>query len=424
LNEVKMPDESHGTSTPILSDALDCLLRFGALMLCAGNAAFRVRQWMRVLGRAMNIDALAVHIALGGMTATARRGNEHVTLASEIAPIGINTWRIGALEHVARAAGPGVSTRTLASRLDVIESEAPLHSVRTITAAMGVASGAFSYLNGASPLVVFLSLLSASIGQATRSWLARRRINQYAIATICAVVASGTFSAIAMTLGLAGFAVPLRAAGFISSVLFLVAGFPLIAALLDLLRNQIVAGVARLAYAGMVLVAAAFGLSLVANLLGLTAEAPPFAPLSEATTILLRAAASAVGGCGFAILYNSSWRTVLTVGVLSLIGNELRLTLHDTGLALPVATFLGALAVGLLAALVRHRMHEPSIALTVPGVIIMVPGTYAFQAVVLFGRGDALAGLKAAVLGGFVVGAMAIGLAVARLITDRTWRKS
>jgi hypothetical protein len=52
------------------------------------------------------------------------------------------------------------------------------------------------------------------------------------------------------------------------------------------------------------------------------------------------------------------------------------------------------------------------------------PGTYAFQAVVLLSRGDVLAGLKAAVLGGFVVGAMALGLAVARLITDRTWRES
>ena len=45
-----------------------------------------------------------------------------------------------------------------------------------------------------------------------------------------------------------------------------------------------------------------------------------------ATTLLLRGVASFIGGCGFAVLYNASWRTVLTVGVLAVAGNELRLS--------------------------------------------------------------------------------------------------
>ena len=77
--------------------------------------------------------------------------------------------------------------------------------------------------------------------------------------------------------------------------------------------------------------------------------------------------------------------------------------------------------VGLLASLARPRLHEPRIALTVPGIIIMVPGTYAFQTVVLFDQGDTLAAMQAAVLGGFVVGAMALGLAAARFVSDRGW---
>src|SRR5258706_242244 len=81
----------------------------------------------------------------------------------------------------------GLSARTLASQLDVIESVSALHSLPTIAAAMGAASGAFSYLNGGGPLVVLLSVLSACAGQAARSWLARRRVNQYVIAAICAV---------------------------------------------------------------------------------------------------------------------------------------------------------------------------------------------------------------------------------------------
>jgi uncharacterized membrane protein YjjB (DUF3815 family) len=92
-------------------------------------------------------------------------------------------------------------------------------------------------------------------------------------------------------------------------------------------------------------------------------------------------------------------------------------------MTLAPATFLGAFAVGLLASLARPRLHEPRIALTVPGNHhhIMVPGTHAFQTVVLFDQGDTLAAMQAAVLGRFVVGAMALGLAVVRFVSDRGW---
>jgi hypothetical protein len=47
---------------------------------------------------------------------------------------------------------------------------------------------------------------------------------------------------------------------------------------------------------------------------------------------------------GVAILYNGTWRSVLYVGVIALIGDELRLLLYDRGVPLPLATFLVALA--------------------------------------------------------------------------------
>ena len=135
----------------------------------------------------------------------------------------------------------------------------------------------------------------------------------------------------------------------------------------------------------------------------------------------MRAIASFAGGCGFAILYNSSPRTVLVVGCLALLGNELRLWLHDLGMQLPPATFLGALVVGLLASLVRSGIGVPRIVLTVPSIIIMTPGIYAFHTVVFFNQGDVLSAIEAGGTCGFIVGAMALGLAAARFISDRKW---
>ena len=133
------------------------------------------------------------------------------------------------------------------------------------------------------------------------------------------------------------------------------------------------------------------------------------------------ALASLLGGFGFAALYNSSSRTVLVVGILSLAGNDLRLALHDFGMPLPPATFFGALAVGLLASIAQTLLKEPRIILTVPAIIIMTPGLYAFQTIVMLNQGDVLAAIQAGAMCCFVVGAMAMGLAAARFMTERRW---
>jgi len=410
-----------GESEAGLTEALDCLLRLGSVAMRSGTPAFRVREWMGTLARAMKVEALAVHVALGSLTVTGRRDGHPVTIAGEIAPIGINAWRMGAVLKLSAQAEPGISPREVRARIDAIEAAPPIHGILATALAVGLASAGFSYLNRGGPLEAIASLVGGGIGQSVRSLLFRRQLNQYAVTALCAVIASSIYVLAASLLAEAGFASARHAAGFISSVLFLVPGFPLVAALLDLLQHQVVASMARLTYGVAVLMAAAFGLSLVAAAAGLTAAYPPPLEIGEALTLLLRAITSFVAGCGFAILYNSSWRTVLSVGCLALIGNELRLGLHDMGPDLPPATVLGAMAVGLLASWIRPFMHEPRVALTVPGIIVMIPGTYAFQTIVLFNQGYVLEALHAAVLGGFVVGAMAVGLVAARFITERHW---
>ena len=403
-----------------LAEALEVLLRFGTLMLRAGDTAFRVRDSMGMLATSMGIESLSLHITINGMTATVRRNGEQMTLASEVSPPGINAWRIGALERLARTRRPDLAPKDLAADLDAIEAVPPIHSIITVAGAIGLASGAFPYLNDGDMLGTGAAIAAGGLGQAARMLMFRRHLNQYAVTTLCAILASGVYCLIVAGISSQGFQ-PSDAVGFISSVLFLVPGFPLVASLLDLLQHQTVAGVARLFYGMLILLAAAFGLSLVAAVAGLT-NVPTSTPHGvELVPVLWRAVASFAGGCGFAILYNSSARTVLAVGLLSLLGNDLRLVLHDLGMALPPATFFGAFAVGLLASLARATLRDPRIALTVPGIIIMTPGIYAFQTIVLLNQGDILAAIQAGAVCCFIVGGMAMGLAAARFISERRW---
>ena len=93
--------------------ALAIVLRFGAAMLRSGDTAFRVRDAMGQLAKALGIEHLAVHITIGGMTATAQAGAKTVTLAQEVAPLGVDASRIAALEQLARTSKPGLTAQAL-----------------------------------------------------------------------------------------------------------------------------------------------------------------------------------------------------------------------------------------------------------------------------------------------------------------------
>ena len=99
--------------------------------------------------------------------------------------------------------------------------------------------------------------------------------------------------------------------------------------------------------------------------------------------------------------------------------NGLRLVLIDMGMMLAPAAFFAALAIGLVAVITDQRFNVPRMALTVAPIVIMIPGIYAFEMIVLFNRGQMLDALQASASFGFVIGALAMGLATARFFTPR-----
>jgi uncharacterized membrane protein YjjB (DUF3815 family) len=207
--------------------------------------------------------------------------------------------------------------------------------------------------------------------------------------------------------------------GLIASVLFLIPGFPLIAGIFDLLQYQTVAAVSRFAYGLMMLLAVAFGLSLVIGVTGIEMSRQPAVELSYLVKLILRCTASFVAACGFAISSNSPRQAVLAAGILALAANDIRLALVDAGMMLAPAAFLAALMIGVLALILHRRVNITALATTAAPIVIMIPGLYAFEMVALFNQGRALEALQAAALLGFVVGALAVGLATARLLIDR-----
>ncbi len=82
---------------------------------------------------------------------------------------------------------------------------------------------------------------------------------------------------------------------------------------------------------------------------------------------------------------------------------------------------MAALVVGLLAAYVGPRLDVPKVTVSVPAVVIMVPGATAYRSVFYLSTGDVVQAMAYGVQACLVVLALAVGLAVARMLTDRTW---
>jgi uncharacterized membrane protein YjjP (DUF1212 family) len=402
-----------------LTECATALLRYAEQLLKAGSTAFEARHTLHKLAAKMGVDTLFVELGFRSIAATARRAGETVTLVHETGLPGVHSINLNALQSFARDAPQGLLAQDLYAALQLIEARPHAWPRMATCLAVGLGCGAFAFLNGSRLAEIVAVALSGCTGQFLRTVLARRHLNPYGIFAICGLAAAAAYVLLFALFDLVQPpGEPRLATGIVSTVLFLVPGFPMITAALDFLQFETHIAISRLVHVLMLLLMAALGMSVVIALADVPIEVAPAPRMPIAWLVGARILASFVGAFGFAILFNGSYRNALCVGVLAILGNGVRLALRDHGLSLPLSTFIGALVIGLCASLIRRWIDESRITLTVAAAVMMVPGVYTFQTLVYLNHGDILAGLRSGVLAGFVVGAMALGLALARFIGE------
>ena len=398
------------------------VLRIGKAMLSAGTGSYRVKTAMQQVAHAFGLDRHEAHVTLTEITATSHRGPIFRTEVAEVRSIGVNAHRLGELTNLVNGLRPGATVAEVNTEVDRIEALGPLYPALANALFAAMACGAFAYLNNGGAIEVIGVFLAAGLGQFVRRFFLHRKINQFGVTMVAAAVACLAYLLFVVALDAwAGGAGQSHEAGFISAVLFLVPGFPLVTGSLDLAKLDFSAGVARIVYALLILISAALSVWAVAWMTGLSAE-PVAAPEIPALLQLgLRLVASAVGVLGFALMFNSPVRMAMAAAGIGMVANVLRLELADVGVAMQAATMIATLVVGLLAAYVAPTMGIPRITVSVPAVVIMVPGAAAYRAVVGLNNGDVQAAVTAGVQAVFVTISIAVGLAAARMLTDRSW---
>jgi uncharacterized membrane protein YjjB (DUF3815 family) len=137
--------------------------------------------------------------------------------------------------------------------------------------------------------------------------------------------------------------------------------------------------------------------------------------------VVLQLALGFVVTVGFAVLFNVPRYTLLRCGVVGAFGHLVRYVAITYGLSNEAATFIGALIVGVLGYLQARRYHLPRLAFTVVGIVSMIPGIPAYEVMFYFSQGDVVGGMASGVRAALQTGAIAAGLATARIITELEW---
>ena len=82
---------------------------------------------------------------------------------------------------------------------------------------------------------------------------------------------------------------------------------------------------------------------------------------------------------GFAILFNVPRRTIFPIWCLGAMGGLIKFTAMNYDLGIVFASFLGAVGIAIVAIRMAHMRNSPPLVFSIPSVIPMVPGVFAYK---------------------------------------------
>lgn len=401
--------------------------RVGLLMLSVGTAAWRVRASMNKIARALNITCNA-DIGLLSIEYTCVENGETCTNALSLKTTGVNTHKLSYLEffndNFAERTGK-YSIEQFNMMLDKIESLPANYKALRLGFASALACCAFTFLLGGGPVEMIGAFLGAGVGNFVRKKLLENHI------TLFANVAAGVASACCIYvifIKLAELLLNVSAvhqAGYICSMLFVIPGFPLITGGFDLSKLDLRSGIERITYALLIIGIATLTGSVTASLFRFAPSAFEPVAISVYLKLLLRLVTSFCGVYGFSLMFNSPRKMAATAGIIGMIANTLRLELVDfTPIPAAAAAFIGTFAAGMLATLIKPVAGYPRITLTVPSIVIMVPGMYMYKGIFFIAQKNLADGGMWLCEAALIIAALPLGLIFARIVTDKNFRKS
>ncbi len=410
-----------------LKEKASLIGRIGLLFLASGAGAYRVRAAMNKISRALKVTCNA-DIGIKSISYTCIQGNESCTNSLSNKSTGVNTTKLNYLEMFCDGFAERVnrySIDSFHSMLDTIDKSGSNYAVWQLCLASGAACGAFAFLLGAGWIEILCTFVAAAAGFLIRKLLL---MNSYTLfANVSAAVLTSCFTYI-MLIKAVSYSLNVPAdyrAGYICSILFIVPGFPLITGGIDIAKLDLKSGIERIVYAFMVVCVAALTCAFTASVLNYSPVDFPPIEMNLTLKLVLRLVMSFVGVFGFSMIFNSTPKMAMTAGFIGMICNFIRLILTDHGIKVGLAAFVGAFLAGIFASSIkRFAGIYPRITLTVPSIVIMVPGMFLYKGIHFLSSGEFDQGAQWLWKAIIIIASLPLGLVFARILTDRNFAKN
>ena len=424
-HDIIKKDNSIPATEATLKEKATLVGRFGIMMLSVGTGAWRVRNAMNTVSRGLGVSCSA-DIGLLSVEYTCIEGDDTYTCSLSIPNTGVNTDKLMDLElfmnDFENLAGD-CSVSQIHKVLDHIQDKKENYNAVTAGLAAAIACGAFTFLLGGGPVEMIGAFLGAGAGNFVRKKMIQRKISLFGNVGVSVAVSCFVYViAILASQSLLGIS-NVHQAGYICAMLFVIPGFPLITGGIDMAKLDMRSGLERTAYAILIITVATMTGYAAATLFHFQPADFPELEIETGLKAVLRIIASFFGVYNFSLMFNSPRKMALTAGLIRMLTNTLRLELIDlAGIPVGIAAFIGAFCTGCIASVVNKKLGFPRISLTVPAIVIMVPGLYMYRGIYHMGLsnvGDGALWLTKALL---IVVALPLGLVASRLCTDENFR--
>ncbi|UYO55171.1 threonine/serine ThrE exporter family protein [Rhodopseudomonas palustris] len=348
-------------------------LRLGRLMLANGADTSHVVSAVTSFAERLGCR-VRLFVGLEGLILTLEDDEGFSTrLGPAIAGTAVNMGALGALGELrSRDIADGDDLAAIDRALDDIEHRGPDYPRWLVALGMGVTAASLARLFGAAWPVVGVAVLVGIVTQGLRQSLAAVATNPVAGAGLAAfggalvgLLAMRAFPGLSPTLCLV-------AAGMI-----LVPGVPLLNGVRDTLGSHVGTGLGRLMLAAVTVLAITLGLFLSASLMDDALPVNGAPPLLATSEDLLF---SALAGAGYALLFNVPARAAWVCVICGMAGHGLRTGLEHLGVELSLACLIGAFVAALVGRIFAGRFRVPAVTFAFPGIVAMIPGSYAFRA--------------------------------------------
>ncbi len=289
-------------------------------------------------------------------------------------PLGVDMGRVLAVMTVIDQVCDGTLPAEAAqSALESAARLPPASTPRfTVFAAIGAASLGviFGTLDATSLLLI---AASAAIGALVRRWLAGVS-NNPVIQPLCAAFIAGVVAAAASRVQLS---VTTTLVAFCPCMV-LVPGPHILNGAIDLARTRIALGIARLTYAGVIVLlicaGGPFGFTAVGANLAIAGSSPP-------VPLVIDVIAAGCAVASFGTFFSMPWRLLALPIAVGMVAHAARWALISlAGGSAPAGALVACMLVSVLATPIVDRLHLPFAAVAFSAVVSLMPGFFLFNA--------------------------------------------